>query len=199
MKKWILKTKAVFLACVMMASCTQAPVSSKTPELTFDHLNPISLPVNRVEIVEQFQPGMTAPQVEHLFPVPPYRAVHSLLKQRLKAEGVTDNILRVVIEDASVIEEKLPRTEGIMGAFIKEPDVRYKGRIVIRFELASAAAPDIVRAHADVTADRTKTVFENVSLLHRQRAWFEMTEAMLRDVDRGLDEIVKPTFGRAQH
>ncbi|MEK7244475.1 MAG: hypothetical protein AAB223_00465, partial [Pseudomonadota bacterium] len=66
---------AAALGLALLTGCeTQVP-AQKLPDLTFAHLAPLQLAVQRVETVSRFAPTLRAPNVEHAFPVPPARAL----------------------------------------------------------------------------------------------------------------------------
>ena len=125
---------------------------------------------------------------------PPESAVQELLKKQLVAAGPS-GLLRIIIDDASVTGEKLKVTEGMTGMFTNEPAERYHARIALRFESASDDAPDITRAHAEVSADRTKTVMKDASPAERDTAFYRLDEELMDDVSHGLQTVVKSTFG----
>lgn len=104
-------------------------------------------------------------------------------------------MLRVVIEDASVIEKSLKTTPGVEGFFKKEPAVTYDARMVLRFEMVDEAAPDVILGHARVEASRSRTLLEGLSPADRDRAFFALTEDLMTDVSRGMQTTVRNTFG----
>ncbi len=190
-------SKALALSVMLMLSaCIDAPpASSPKTELTFAQMQSIPLHVARVEVIDEFKSPVSGGHVEHLFPIAPSVAVKDLLAKKLSAEGV-DNILRVIITDASVKEEKLAVTEDFLGNFRREPSERYNARVALRFELVNEQAPDIVIGNASVIGQRTKTVLEDTSPADRDRAYLLLTEELMTDVYNGLDTVVRDTFGR---
>lgn len=192
----IKQLKFIGLSLLILGACTQGPLSSLMPDMTFHHLDPVTLAVGRIEISTTYQPPMVPPNVEHHFTPPTYVAARQLLEKSLKADGTRKTILRAIVTDASVVEENLPVTEGFWGLLVREPSTRLKARVAVRFELADAAAPDIVRANAEVTADRTKTLYESMSPAQRDQAYYELQEQLMRDVNQGLQTVVKTTFSR---
>lgn len=180
---------------VFAIGCTNGIPVFSLPELTFEQVQPVSLNVAKIEIFDDYKSPMAAPNIEYTFKTPPARATRLLVERQLKADGV-EKILRVFITDASVVEENLPVTTGFKGMMLQEPSQRYNARVALRFELVDEQAPDIAIGHAQVTATRTKTVMENISLASRDRAHFELTEELMKDVSNGLETIVRDTFGR---
>jgi len=145
-----MKKSIVFIylsAALLLSGCTGAPPASTPPDLTFANLAPITLDVAAIEVRDDYKPPLHAPNIEHTFPTPPYVAAGNLLKKQLVAGG-SENVLRVIIEDASVVREELPVTRGFMDALLQEPSEELKGKVLLRFELIDPKAPDAVLGHA---------------------------------------------------
>ena len=62
---------ALAAVAVMVAACETNSVQPHYPMITFSHLAPVNLDVAAVEYVDQYVPPQDAPNVDHLFPVPP--------------------------------------------------------------------------------------------------------------------------------
>lgn len=188
--------KLVFTtACAaLLSACMDAPPQKEAPRMTFDQYKPIMLNVAKIEIIDKFHTDGDGKHVELLMKQPPETAVQELLKKQLVAAGPS-GLLRIIIDDASVTGEKLQVTEGMTGMFTNEPSERYRARIALRFESASDDAPDITKAHAEVSADRTKTVMKDASPAERDTAFYRLDEELMDDVSHGLQTVVKGTFG----
>jgi len=180
---------------VMLAGCEEGPPSSQPPEMTFANLQPIQVNAAKVDVVDNYKPPMQDPNVEHTFKTPPYVAAEKLLQKQLAPAG-TENTLRAIIVDASVVREELPVTKGLAGIFEQEPAERLKGKVMVKFELVSPNAPDIVLGHAEVLARRDKSLMEGISPADRDRAYFALTDDLMDDLNDGLRSIVVNTFGK---
>ena len=190
-----MRIPALILVLALSACVNAPPVTSQQVELTLGQMQPIALHVAKIEVFDEFKSPVTEGRVEHLFPTHPSVAAKSLVETKLKADGV-DNILRVMIEDASVTEQKLKVANDFLSNFTREPSERYNARVALRFELVNEHAPDIVIAHATVIGQRTKTILENTSPADRDRAYVEMTEELMGDLYNGFDTVVRDTFAR---
>lgn len=200
MKKILLAAVAVITLSGVMSvtGCTTAPpATAQIASVSPDKMQPIYLNVAKVEMSDIYKSPMQSPNVEHLFTTMPAAAVQDLVSQKLLAQG-DQNILRVIVEDASVVKEDLPVSKDFWGTFKIEPSERYRGQISLRFEMVREQAPDLVIGHATVIAKRTKTVLENASPTDRDRAFVELTEEMMNDVYDGFNTVVKNTFGVRQ-
>ncbi len=192
-----MKTKSIFTACaalLFLAACNGAP-AWRAPQMTYDNVAPVAVNVAQVEVRDDYKPPMKAPNVEHTFQTPLYAATEALLKKQLVASGA-DNILRAVIEEASAVEEDLPVDKGFWGYFKKEQSKVFKARVVVRFELASPQAPDLVISHMTMTAKRTRTLPEGASPADRDKASFKLTEELMHDLSTGLNSTVKNVYGK---
>lgn len=184
------------LAAFLAACSTVSPPEGVVPDLTFEQMPAVPLHVGKIEIIEAYHTSDTPPHVEHLFKTPPLVAARRLAERQLQAAGGDDTILRVIIEDASIVAANLPVTEGVRGLFVQEVAQRYDARVAIRFELVRPDAPDIVIGHAEVTATRSKPILEGISPAERDRAFFELSESLANDVSAGFQTTVRDTFGR---
>ena len=116
-------------------------------------------------------------------------------------------MIRVVIEDASVVKEPSadadkPQDSGVMNTLglnrlfgAEKPDM-YKGRIALRLEMVDESAPDIVIAHANIEANRETEVSGAASLAEKDKAFYDMTQNMVGDLAGGLKSVVDTTFNK---
>ena len=126
--------------------------------------------------------------MEHEFPVSPAAVASNWGRDRLRAVGQS-GVARVVVRRASVVEVPLKRTTGVTGAFTRDQSERYDAIIDMMVELRDAAGN--VRVTAESTAKRSRSVSENVSLIEREKIWFEMTETMMSDLNTALENQVR--------
>jgi hypothetical protein len=176
---------AAFLALAGCATEVQRPGFSR---ISFAHLQPISLNVARIEVENLYVPPATRPNVEHEFPVSPAAVASNWGRDRLRAVGQT-GIARVIVRRASVIEVPLKRSTGVKGAFTRDQSERYDAIIDMAVELRDANGD--IRVAAESTAKRSRSVSENISLNDREKVWFEMTEAMMSDLNTALENQVR--------
>lgn len=181
----------VFVALVL-SSCATPPPLRQFADITFADLAPLRLSVAAVAVSSNYKPAMAPPAVDHLFPVPPVRALRRWAADRIKAAGARGRA-RFVILDASVREVPLKTRKGIEGIFYKEQSERYDAVIEARLEITDAMG--VVRASASARATRTQTVREDASINAREAVWFEMTEALMRDFDREMEKNIRAYLG----
>jgi hypothetical protein len=184
-----------FCAALFLSACVEAAPGSRPPAMGFDNVSPVILDVMKIEVIDNYHPPLKDPNVEHTFPTTPAVAVRKLAERQLVAEG-GHNILRVIIEDASVVREEILREKKFWEVFRREPSERLKAKVLLRFELVSERAPDIVVGRAEVLAKRHKDLLEGISLADRDRAYFRLTGDLMDDVSDGMKNIVRNTFGK---
>ncbi|MBT6285190.1 hypothetical protein OAW32_00840 [bacterium] len=180
---------ASILAVVfLLTGCATEVQKPGFSQISFAHLQPISLNVARIEVENRYVSPATRPNVEHEFPVSPAAVASNWGRDRLRAVGQS-GVARVVVRRASVVEVPLKRTTGVTGAFTRDQSERYDAIIDMMVELRDADGN--VRVTAESTAKRSRSVSENVSLIEREKIWFEMTETMMSDLNTALENQVR--------
>ena len=173
------------LACLTVAACSTPP-SGVYPELGFAHREPIRLAVAEIEVVEQYRPPGAPPNVDHRVPQPPISVMRRWADQRLAPAG-TDGVARVIITDASIVQEAVQQSGGVVGLLSVEQSERYSARLAMAVEVASAAGS----GRADAVAERSVTVLEDATLAEIEDAWFRMVDGAANDLDRELEGNIR--------
>jgi hypothetical protein len=174
--------------------CAQpAPPSAKFADITFQQFPKFAFAVGRIEVVREYAPPLRAPNVDHLFPVPPMQMAEQWAHDRLVAAGGPGE-LRYVIKRASVVETQLPKTTGIRGAFTTDQTQRYDAVVEVEIEVRNERGyrDGIVTARAE----RRQTAAEDISVAARERLWFGMTEALGRDLNQELERNIQSGLPR---
>ena len=180
----------VFIA-LAMAACTSQQ-SQPSPQLRLSQLTPIKLNVGTVEVATRYRAPMTPPNVDHRFPVPPELALQRWAQARLKAVGSADTAKFIVIE-ASVTEEALPTTTGLMGAIKVEPSTRYTATAKGVLEILNSDGRRV--GGARTTVSRTRTINEGATAEERDAIWFDLTETLISDFDATMDNAIRQHMG----
>lgn len=167
------------LAVVVIAGCTRPP-APQYPEITFTHIPPIVLGVERIEIIDASAPKTGATHVEQQMPVSPETALRAWARDRLRANGVS-GVAKFVIESASVTETDLKKTEGLKGLVTKDQAERYDAHV--RATLSLEGVPRVTQAFAQADVSRAQTIAEDASINDREQLWFNLTEATMKDFD----------------
>lgn len=171
------------LALLPVAGCTTPPRRA-FPQIGFEDRPPIALDVADIQVVQRYRPSGTPPNVETQMPDSPGEIVARWAATRLAPVG-TAGAARVIVEEASVVEEALARTGGIRGVFTLDQSERYTLTLAVRIEAENPARG--LSGFARSVARRSTTVAENASLAQRETAWFKLLEETARDLDRQLE------------
>lgn len=175
-----------------LTGCAPPPKEYDLSPPSFTQETPIALDVAEIRIRDDFNPPAGQGHAEHLFPVPPEEAVRIWASQRLKAVGPR-NILEVVIEDASVMETKLPRKGGIEGDFTDEPSERYNVVMAVSLRLYGGERA-ISEASAQTRVTRMKEVTEKMSVFARRAIFAQMTRDLTKQLDTSLTQQIHQYF-----
>ncbi|MCH7935984.1 MAG: hypothetical protein IH994_02695 [Proteobacteria bacterium] len=174
-----------------LAACETPVPEQSLPELTFAHLKPIKLNVATIEVVSHYKQPLKPPNVEHLFPTPPLRALRRWAGDRLKAVGKSGSA-RLIIKKASAVETVLKKKTGFTATFTKQQSQRYDLSVEATLEIFADGRP---RGRASAHATRFSTVREDASINTRQRLWFDLTEALVRDFDVEMENNIRRHLG----
>jgi hypothetical protein len=179
-------------AAVLLAACQSGPGRPVYPELSYAHLAPIPLNVADIQVERVYASPGTKPNVEQLFPVRPADAAERWARDRLRAVGA-EGVAVVKILNASVVEVPLPRTSGLRGALTTDQSERYDGVLEVEIDVSSRSRG--TSAMVKSRAQRSRSVAEDVTLNEREKVWFEMTEALMNDLNASLERQIYDNFG----
>ena len=183
-------TLLLVLASLILAACdTTAPPGRPAP-LTFDGMTPIGLDVARLEVVDAYQAPMQDPNIDHTFPQTPTDAMRAWAQNRFRPEGGSGTAT-LIIQDASVVKEDLPRTGGIAGVFTRDQSERLTAAMRIRLEIEGGRRGGF----AEARARRSITLAENVSVAEREAAWANLTRDTLQALNEQFVETVNRELG----
>lgn len=178
----------VLLGLALVGCATSPPPRQSLDRISYSERPPIRLDVREIEIERAYQPPNAAPNVDHLFPVPPAAGAQLWAVDRLNAAG-PQRRARFIVREASVVEVPLERSGGLTGAFTIEQSERYDARLVA--ELQILADDGRMEGSVTVEVEHSRTVPENLSLNERERTWHTMTRTLLDEMDRRLDATIK--------
>jgi hypothetical protein len=124
--------------------------------------------------------------------VPPADAAERWARDRLRPAGA-EGVAVVRILNASVVEVPLPRTSGVRGAFTTDQSERYDGVLEVQIDVSSRARGQTAMVKS--RAQRSRSVPEDITLNDREKVWFELTEALMNDLNASLERQIYDNFG----
>ncbi len=183
-----LRLSFLYLFAVFVSACAANIEKSGFSQITFAHLDPISLDVARIEVKNLYVSPATRPNVEHEFPASLAALAMDWATDRLNAGG-SSKVLHLVVQRASVVEVPLQRSGGLQNLFRRDQSERYDAVITILVEIHDEVGNS--RVTVETTVSRSQTVPENIPLVQREKVWFEMTEAIMSDLNAALEKQIR--------
>jgi hypothetical protein len=180
-------------SALVLVACESAPPPRPAfADIRFTAKPRLRIDAAAVDVERVFRSTLQAPQVEHLFPVPPERAMENWARDRLEPVGTTRRV-RVRILDASVKEVELERTAGVRGAFTTDQAQRYDATAEMTVDLMGERG--FAERSVAAKASRSRSVPEGITPNDREKVWYELTEALMADLDAELERQIRANFG----
>ena len=179
----------VLVVGLALSACQTPDPAPRYADITFSHLEPIKLDVGAIDYSQAYVPPAKIPNVEHLFPQRPSVVARRWAGERLEAVGAISRIARVTLVNASVIGSALDTTQGIKGVFTIDQAARYEATVEILMEIVNSQG--VIEGRASAVAQRSTTAPEHINLNERDQIWFELTEAVMRDLDREMEATIR--------
>lgn len=170
-----------------LVGCNTPPQRYEFPELTYAHLPPIRLDVAVVDVIDSYRSPGAAPNVEHLFPTPPAKAMARWADDRLEAAGTNGSAVFTILR-ADVVEVPLERTTGIKGVFTEDQSYRYDAMLDVRLDAENTSG--LRRGSITARTAHSRSVAEDITLNQRERIWFEMTERLMSDIGAEIERQI---------
>ncbi len=182
----------VGLASLFLASCETPAPAPTFPDLTWNHVSPLKFDAATIEVVDDYAAPFKSPNVEHEFPLVPELAIRRWITDRIRAVG-GERSVRIIIREASVVGQALKVKDGVKGLFYKEQAAKYVGVLDVAVEVRSARG--FVESKAEARVARTRTVPEEVPPNELDQIFFDLTSALMTDLDRTLEANVRKFMG----
>lgn len=182
----------LLLPMLMLASCQDVQVAQPKP-LRFTQFPPIAMNVGTVNVVEEYRSSLQHPFVEHEFRTSPAEAMRVWVKDRIRTKGGTKR-LEVIIKDASVKTDALPRTPGFRGMYTIDQKERYDARLEVEFRIYGDRA--LSEASVNVVATRSDTAAENFSPADRDALYDRMVHDLMALMNAELEKNFQMYFSQ---
>lgn len=181
-----LKRLAVAAVLILSACASQKEVAEprRYVEPRFNNEKPIALEVNKINIVSDFSPSFTRPNVEHLFPISLERAARIWATDRLEAVDFSVNrTADFIIEDASVTETE----EKAQDLFHKD-SLKYRATLSTILKITDANGST---AQTSIEAWRELGIPVDTPIDEKEKYWHEMVQKLMTDFDAKMQENIE--------
>lgn len=178
---------------VGLAGCTSTPhpEGKPLPQLTFQHLESVPLPVNEVEVVNNYDPGDNENDVSEVFPTPPDIAIRRYAENRLGAEGHGSGVFGFTVENASVTYKELAPESQVMNWLDLGRKEQFIAHIRLKLsEMRPGGGEDGIR----MKFTKSLTIDSSASLAKRDRLKLEFLEALIADIDQTLIDFLHEQY-----
>ena len=171
------KILPIFLISILISGCGRLyfvePEELPTyTEPRYDNNEPIQLKVSKVEVISEFTPSFTRPNVEHLFPVSIEKTAKLWARDRLKAVDFSSpKVAQVIIKDASVTEE-IEKSEQM---FYKDR-IKYRAKLVVTVKIIDTT--NISQASTEVDAWRELAIPADTDIAEKEKYWNGMVKKL---------------------
>lgn len=180
------KISALFVVLALTASCAgnNEAEPRRYSEPRFTEQAPIDLKVNRIEIVSEFTPSFTRPNVEHLFPISIEKTARLWARDRLKADDyASDKIAEFIIKDASVTEE-IEKSEKV---FYKD---RIKYRATLSVVIKITDPKNLSSAETSIEAWRELAIPADTDIEEKEKYWNGMVQKLFDEFNRRMEQNI---------
>ena len=183
--------KALILVALLgaLSACDTPPTREPFPKLTYSYLPPFRLAVARVAVVDQYRPTLAPPYIEQQFPISPAGTAEQWGHDRLAAVGGDGTAVYTVLR-GDAVDVHLPdnNSSGMFDQFTVPQSDRYDLTIAVRLQILDPSGRVVASVHASAT--QSHTVAADATLNDRERLWFDMTEATMKDLNGQLEKSI---------
>lgn len=173
---------------LFMMSCTTTSDTDAVPlrycEPRFQTTAPIALNVEKVEIISEFIPSFTRPNVEHLFPVSIEKAAKLWAEDRLKADGFSSNkIAEFIIKDASVTEE-IEKAEELL----HKDRLKYRANLSVVLKVTDKS--NLSSAETTINAWRELRIPVDTNIAEKEKYWNDMVSKLFDQFNERMEQNI---------
>lgn len=192
--KWIKKMKmlkrilplvliiSLISSCALFKSTEEEPSNYRMPRFT--NLEPIDLKVKQIDVISEFTPSFTRPNVEHLFPISIEKTAKIWARDRLKAvDFSSDKVATVIIKDASVTEE----IEKAQEMFTKDR-IKYRANLDVVIRITDTKS--LSKAETEVIAWRELIIPADTDIAEKEQYWNSMVTKLFNEFNAKMDQNI---------
>lgn len=180
------KILPVIALLALVSGCASTePEMESYREPRFSNAAPIDLKVKQIDIVSEFTPSFTRPNVEHLFPISIEKTAKVWAKDRLKAvDFSSDRIATVIIKDASVTEE-LEKSDQLL----QKDRIKYRAtlNVIVRINDTKSMS----KAETEVVAWRELIIPADTDIAEKEKYWNGMVTKLFDEFNAKMDQNIR--------
>lgn len=183
--------KRIFISAlftVILAGCAGYKTTDEVRsynEPRYDTDPQIELDVRKVEIISEFTPSFTRPNVEHLFPISIEKTARLWGQDRLKAANYgSDKNAEYIIKDASVTEELEPS-----GDIFTQDRLKYRATLDVVVRVYDTQS--MAKAETQVVAWRELYIPANTDIAEKEKYWNGMVIKLFDEFNRKMDKNIR--------
>ena len=183
LKNIVLVFSSLFLfACSTTSDIDAVPLRYSEPR--FQTMAPIDLDVEKVEVVSEFIPSFTRPNVEHLFPVSIEKSAKLWAEDRLKADGFSSNrVAEFIIKDASVTEE-IEKSEELL----QKDRLKYRANLSVVLKITDKS--NLAAAETTISAWRELRIPVDTKIADKEKYWNDMVYKLFDEFNQRMEKNI---------
>ena len=183
-----LRNLALILFSLNLFACSTTSDTDAIPlrysEPRFQTTAPIELNVEKVDVISEFVPSFTRPNVEHLFPVSIEKAAKMWAEDRLKADGFSSNrIAEYIIKDASVTEEVEKSEE-----FLHKDRLKYRANLSVVLKVTDKT--NLSAAETTINAWRELRMPVDTKIADKEKYWNDMVYKLFDEFNKRMEQNI---------
>lgn len=176
-----------------LSACASAPKTPSSTGLSYLMAPQMRLLVSRIEVSKSYMPSPKDASVEQLFPIAPSVMIQQWIRDRFSPAGGEGSAL-ITIEEASVIEKRLPGTLGLRGLFTTDQTERYDAQVAVKVEIKDSRGYPL--GYARATASASRTVSEDMTLNDRQKVFTILMEDLMNRLNQEIEKNMREYLAR---
>ena len=171
----IKKILSMFCAAALVSGLAACASTDEAVPQKYNADGIVNLKVNKVEVVSEFTPSFTRPNVEHLFPVSIEKTAKLWATDRLKAvDFSSDKQATFIIKDASVTEEVVKSDK-----LFEKDSLKYRAKLSVVLKVNDPY--NFSSAETSLEAWRELTIPVDTSIEDKERYWNSMVEKLFEE------------------
>ena len=188
-----LKSIMLIFCSLFLFSCTSTADTDAVPlkynEPRFQTKAPIVLDVEKVDVISEFVPSFTRPNVEHLFPVSIEKTAMNWANDRLKAVDFSSNKQATfTVKDATVTEE-VEKSEELL----QKDRLKYRANLSVLLRITDKSNMGI--AETTIDAWRELRLPADTKIADKEKYWNDMVNNLMKDFNNRMEGNVHQYLG----